>query len=73
MQFKGGDVVTDFGLMNYAAKENSKLYLGLENDNLRQGIDVNVKVVAVVVNNKYNSVTEKVPSYSNKAVPVNEN
>lgn len=38
MQFKSGNVVTDFGLMNYASRENSKLYIGLMNDNLRQGM-----------------------------------
>lgn len=72
MQFKNGNVVTDFGLMNYATKKNEKYYIGLENDNLIQGIDVNVKILAVVVNDKYNTVIEKVPSYTNKSIPVHE-
>lgn len=72
MQFKNGNVVTDFGLMNYATKKNEKYYIGLENDNVMQGIDVNVKILAVVVDNKYNTVIEKVPTYTNKSIPVNE-
>lgn len=72
MQFKTGNVVTDFGLMNYATKKNEKYYIGLENDNTMQGIDVNVKILAVVVNNKYNTVIEKVPTYTNKSIPVIE-
>lgn len=71
-QFKNGNVVTDFGLMNYASNRNEKYYIGLENDNMIQGIDVNVKILAVVVNNKYNTVPEKVPTYTNKSVPINE-
>lgn len=70
MQFKKGDIVTDFGLMNFSTKTNQKLFIGLENDNISQGIDVNVKIVAIVVTNKYNAVTEKVPSYTNKTIPV---
>lgn len=72
MQFKNGNVVTDFGLLNYATKNNAKYYIGLENDNVAQGIDVNIKILAVTVNNKYKTVTEKVPTYTNKSVPVNE-
>jgi hypothetical protein len=72
MQFKSGNVVTDFGLMNYSTKKNEKYYIALENDNSFQGIDVNVKVLAVVVNNKYNTVVEKTPAYTNKTVPVIE-
>jgi hypothetical protein len=70
MQFKNGNIVTDFGLMNYAARNNTKCYIGLMNDNMMQGIDVTVKILAVVVNNKYNSVIEKVPTYNNRTVPV---
>jgi hypothetical protein len=72
MQFKTGNVITDFGLMNYGAVNNTKYYVALVNDNTTQGIDVNVKILAVVVNNKYNSVTEKVPTYKNELVPLNE-
>ncbi len=70
MQFKNGNVVTDFGLMNYATKSNEKYYIGLENDNIMQGINVNIKILAVVVNNKYNTVIEKVPTYTNRLVPM---
>lgn len=70
-QFKNGDVVTDFGLMNYGTYNNQKLYLAFINDNLSRGIDVNVKILAVVVNNKYNTVMEKVPVYTNRTVLVN--
>lgn len=69
MQFKSGNVITDFGLMNYTAKNNERYYIGFENDNTIQGIDVNVKIIAIVVNNKYNTVTEKVPNYVNKSIP----
>ncbi len=72
MQFKTGNVVTDFGLMNYETKKNEKYYIGLENDNTMQGIDVNVKILAIVVNNKYNTVIEKVPTYTNKSIPAIE-
>lgn len=70
MQFKSGNVITDFGLMNYEEIQNRRYYLGLENDNLMQGIEVNVKILAVVVNNKFDTVIEKVPTYSNKSIPV---
>lgn len=73
LQFKSGNVVTDFGLMNYSTKKNEKYYLGLENDNITQGIDVSVKILAVVVNNKFNTVIEKIPTYTNKSIPVIEN
>ncbi len=73
MQFKSGDVVTDAGLINYGSVQNQKLYIGLQNDNLTRGIDVTVKILAVLVNNKYKSVTERVPVYSNKSIPMSEN
>lgn len=73
MQFKNGNVVTDFGLMNYPSSNNQKYYLGLMNDNTLEGIDVNVKILAVVVNNQYESIVENVPSYFNTRIPVIEN
>lgn len=71
-QFKNGNVITDFGLMNFPSSNNQKYYLGLMNDNLKDGIDVNVKILAVVVNNKYESVVENMPSYFNKQIPVSQ-
>lgn len=68
--FKNGDVITDFGLMNYATRNNTTYFLGLQNDNLMQGINVNVKIIAIVVNNKYQTVAEKTPIYTNKLIPV---
>jgi hypothetical protein len=72
MQFKKGNVVTDFGLMNYSSSINQKYFIGLSNDNLMDGIDVNVKILAVVVNNQYESVVENVPTYFNKTIPIIE-
>lgn len=72
LQFKNGNIVTDFGLMNYSTKTNEKYFIGLVNDNMMQGIDVTVKILAVVVTNKYKTVVENVPSYTNKLTPVNE-
>lgn len=69
MQFKNGNIITDFGLLNYATKGNEKYFIGFENDNAIQGIDVNVKIIAIVVNNKYSTITEKVPNYVNKSIP----
>lgn len=71
-QFKQGNVVTDFGLMNFSNSNNEKLYVGFINDNTMQGIDVNLKIVALVVTNKYNSTTENVASYTNKRIPIHE-
>jgi hypothetical protein len=71
-QFKQGNAVIDYGLMNYANINNQKYYIGLENDNIRQGINVNIKILAVVVNNKTENRTEKIPVYSNNRIPVHE-
>ncbi len=70
MQFKSGDVVSDFGLMNYSNKENAKYYVGLENDNLMEAIDVTVKVLAVKVESRFKTETERVPLYKNSSGPV---
>jgi hypothetical protein len=72
MQFKNGNVVTDFGLMNYPSSNNQKYFIGLSNDNLMDGINVNIKILAVVVKNQYESVVENVPTYFNKTIPVIE-
>jgi hypothetical protein len=71
-QFKQGNSIVDFGLMNYASINNEKYYLGLENDNFQQGINVNVKILAVVVNNKTENRTEKIPVYLNNRIPIHE-
>ncbi|MCW3092122.1 MAG: hypothetical protein JWP81_3191 [Ferruginibacter sp.] len=71
-QFKSADVVTDFGLMNYANNVNQRYYVGLVNDNLMQGIDVNVKILAVKVESKYKTVVENIPFYRNTIIPINE-
>ncbi|MEO6683187.1 MAG: hypothetical protein ABIN48_10230 [Ginsengibacter sp.] len=72
MQFKNGNVVTDFGLMNYNSTNNQKYYLGLLNDNLLDGIDVNVKILAAVVDNQYENIVENMPSYFNTRITVIE-
>ena len=71
-QFKNGNVVTDFGLMNYSSNNNQKYYIGLVNENMINGIDVNVKILAVVVKNEYKTVVENLPTYTNKLLPVIE-
>ena len=71
-QFKNGNIVTDFGLMNYSSVNNQKYFLGLSNDNLMDGIDVNVKILAQVVKHQYETIVENVPSYSNLRIPVIE-
>lgn len=71
-QFKQGNVVTDFGLMNFSTVTNEKLYVGFVNDNAMQGIDVNLKIVALVVINKYTTTTENVATYTNKIIPIHE-
>jgi hypothetical protein len=72
MQFKQGNAVTDFGLINFPNPQNKKYYIGLQNDNFRQGINVNVKILAVVVNNKTEDRVEKIPIYTNTRIPINE-
>ena len=72
MQFKQGNAVIDYSLMNYANINNQKYYIGLENDNISQGINVNIKILAVVVDNKTENRTEKTPIYSNTTIPIHE-
>ena len=47
MQYKQGDVITDAYQMQ--APQYGKVYLGLYNDNIRDAIEVTVKVTAIVV------------------------
>jgi hypothetical protein len=70
--FKQGAAVADFGLMNYVNKLPQKYYLGIRNDNIVQGADVNVKILAAVVNTSYKPVIEKAAIYINKKMPVHE-
>jgi hypothetical protein len=72
MQFKQGNAVIDFGLINASNSRNQKYYIGLQNDNLRQGINVNVKILAVVVNTRTEDRVEKTPIYTNTRIPINE-
>jgi len=70
--FKQGEAPTSFALMNYANKNMQKYYFGLRNDNAEKDVNVIVKILAVVVNNKYKAVSERVPRYTTHKVPVNE-
>jgi len=70
--FKQGESPTSFALMNYANKNTQKYYFGLRNDNAEKDISVIVKILAVVVNNKYKAVSERMPRYTTHKVPVNE-
>jgi len=70
--FKQGEAPTSFALMNYANKNTQKYYFGLRNDNAEKDISVIVKILAVVVNNKYKAVSERMPRYTTHKVPVNE-
>lgn len=70
--FKQGDGPTDFSLMNYANKNPQKYYLGLRNNNATQSVEASVRILALVVTNKYKPATENVPTYINHKVPVNE-
>jgi hypothetical protein len=70
--FKKGAAAVDFALMNYANKSPQKYYLALRNDNTTQNVEVSVKILAIVVDNKYKAVTERVPTYTTHKIPVNE-
>ena len=47
LQYKQGDVINDASQMQ--APRSGKIYLGLYNDNIRDAIEVSVKVTAIVV------------------------
>lgn len=70
--FKQGVAAADFGLMNYVNKLPQKYYLGIRNDNIVHAADVNIKILAVIVNTSYKAVTEKASIYINKRIPVHE-
>ena len=70
--FKQVEAPASFALMNYANKNMQKYYFGLRNDIAEKDINVTVKILAVVVNNKYKAVSERVPRYTTHKVPVNE-
>jgi hypothetical protein len=48
MQYKQGDVITEFSQMKNPL--SGKVYIGLLNDNIRDAIEVNIKVTAIQVN-----------------------
>jgi len=58
--------------MNYANTMNQKYYVALKNGSFAQGIKVNVKILAVKVDNTYQTISEKIPIYTNTNVPVNQ-
>ena len=70
--FKQGVATADFALMNYTNKNPQKYYLALRNDNATQNVEVNIKILAIVVNSKYKAVTERVPTYITHKIPVHE-
>jgi hypothetical protein len=70
--FKQGDPINGIALMNYANKNAQKYYFGLRNDNADKEINIDVKILAVVVSNKYKAITERVPTYTTHKIPVHE-
>src|SRR5260221_3487261 len=68
--FKKGAAAVDFALMNYANKNPQKNYLALRNDNAAQNVDVSVKILTIVVENKYKAVTKRAPTYNTHKIPV---
>jgi len=70
--FKKGAATVEFALMNYPNKNPQKYYLALRNDNASQNVDASVKILAIVVNTKYKAVTERVPTYTTRKIPVHE-
>jgi hypothetical protein len=69
-QFRQGEMVTDFGLMNYPNKNMQQYYIGLSNDNTVQAMAVRIKILAVVVVKEYEAKGENVPTYITSRVPV---
>ncbi|ABG57789.1 hypothetical protein [Cytophaga hutchinsonii] len=53
-QYKQGDVVSDQGRLSFP-NQAGRYYIGLYNDNIKQGINVNVKIIAVTVVNIYST------------------
>src|SRR5688572_5829857 len=71
-QFKQGDMVADFALMNYSNKNSQKYYIGLSNDNPSQAVNVHIRILAVVVIKGYETKGENVPVITTSRVPVHE-
>ena len=65
---RNGNIVTDFARMYNPLK--GKVYLGLLNDNIHDAIDVNIKVVAVVVKETVSIKEYRKPHISPKNTPV---
>ena len=72
-QFRQGDMVADFGLMNYSNKNDQKYYIGLSNDNPSQALQVHIKILAMVVMKDYETKGESVPILNSLRVPMHEN
>jgi len=70
-QFRQGDMVVDFGLMNYSNKNSMQYYVGLSNDN-PASVNVALRILAVTVIKGYESQGENVPIMSTSRVPVHE-
>lgn len=71
-QFKNGDAVADFALMNFSNKNSQKYYLGLSNESTALALEVNVRILALVVKKEYEGKREAVPVLSTNKVPVHE-
>lgn len=50
--FKSGNIVHELGKVN-SPNKNKNYYLCLKNDNIRDGIDVDIKIIAVSISPKY--------------------
>ena len=71
--FKSGNVLKDiFKISDESMLKN--VYLCLKNDNIREGIDVDIKVVAFKIENVFeNKIERKIKSISHKGtIPVNQ-
>ena len=69
---KNGDAVADFALMNFSNKNSQKYYLGLSNESTSLALEVNVRILALVVKKEYEGKREAVPVLSTNKVPVHE-
>lgn len=49
--FKQGNIVKDYGKINTPSK--GYIYINLLNDNIREGIDVDIKILAIRISEKY--------------------
>lgn len=69
LQYKSGEVVTDYAKMAPIA---GRQYIGLYNDNTINAIEVTINIEAMVVGRKYETRAEKIPFVSEKMLPFNE-